>query len=102
MHAKAPMQPIIATTPLELLHIDFMSIEMTMELDQPPDMVNVLAFCNHFTKHIMAYMTPIQTEKTVAEFLWQRYISVFQAQAKLLSDQGANFKVISSKSCKNS
>ena len=35
-HAKAPMQPIIVTAPLELLHIDFTSIETTMELDQPP------------------------------------------------------------------
>ena len=42
--AKAPMLPIIATTPLELLHIDFISIEMTMELDLPPNVVNVLVF----------------------------------------------------------
>ena len=34
MHAKAPMQPITVTAPLELLHADFMSIEMTMEFDQ--------------------------------------------------------------------
>ena len=31
--AKAPMQPIIVTAPLELLHIDFSNIEMMMELD---------------------------------------------------------------------
>ena len=48
------MQPIIASTPLKLLHIDFMSIEMTMELDQAPTVVNVLVFCDHFTKHVMA------------------------------------------------
>ena len=29
------MQPIIVTAPLELLHIDFTSIETMMELDQP-------------------------------------------------------------------
>ena len=46
--ARTPLQPIIATAPLELLHIDFTSIEMTMELDQPPSMVNILVFCNHF------------------------------------------------------
>ena len=86
------MQPIIATTPLELLHINFMSFEMTIELDQPPNMVNVLVFCDHFTKHIMTYMTPNQTAKTVAKFLWQGYILILQAPAKLLSDQGANFE----------
>ena len=42
--AKAPMWPIIVTTPLELLHVDFTSIETTMDLDQPPNMVNLLVF----------------------------------------------------------
>ena len=85
-HAKAPMQPIIATAPLELLHIDFTSIEMMKELDQPPNVVNVLIFCDHFTKHVMAYMILDQTAKTVAKFLWQGYISIFKAPAKLLRD----------------
>ena len=33
-----------------------------------------------------------KSKKTVAKFLWQGYISIFRALAKLLSDQGANFK----------
>ena len=32
--------------------------EMTMKQDQPLNMVSILVFCNHFTKHIMAYVTP--------------------------------------------
>ena len=84
--AKAPVWPIIGTAPLELLHIDFTSIETTMELDQPPNMVTILVFCGHFTKHIMAYVTPNQTAKPVAKFLWQGYISTFGALAKVLSD----------------
>ena len=75
-----------------LLHIDFTIIETTMELDQPPNMVNILVFCDHFMKYIMAYMTHYQTAKTVAKFLWQGYILIFRASAKLLSDQGANFE----------
>ena len=85
------MQPIIVTAPLELLHIDFTSIETTMELDQLPHIVNILIFCNHFLKHIMAHMNPNQTVRTVAKFLWQGYISILRALAKLLIDQGANF-----------
>ena len=91
-YAKVPMQPIIATTPLELLHVDFTSIEMTMEVDQPPNMVSALVFCIHFTKYVMAYMTPNQTAKTVAKFLWQGYISSFGALTKLLHDRGTNFE----------
>ena len=90
-HTKAPMQPIIATAPLKVLHVDFTSNETTMELDQPPNMVSVLVFCDHFMKHVMAYMTPDQTVKTIARFLWQGYISIFRALAKLLSVQGTNF-----------
>ena len=56
-----------------------------MELDQSPNMVSILVFCNHFMKHIMAYVI-------AAKFLWQGYISIFGAPAKLLSDWGANFK----------
>ena len=41
-----------------MLHVDFTSIEMTMELDQPPNVVNVLVFCYYFVKHVMAYVTP--------------------------------------------
>ena len=85
-HAKAPMQPIIFTTPLELLHIDFTSIEMTIELDQPPNVVNVWVFVTTLQKHIMVYVTPDQTAKIVAKFLWQGYISIFRALAKLLSN----------------
>ena len=33
---KAPVCPIVATTPLDLLHVDFTSIETTMELDKSP------------------------------------------------------------------
>ena len=48
-----------------------------VELDQPPNMVNLLVFGDHFTKHVMAYVTPDQTVKTIAKFLLQGYISIF-------------------------
>ena len=86
------MQPIIATASLELLYMDFRSIEITMELDQPPNVVSILVFCNYFTKHIRAYVTLYQTAKTVAKFLWQGYVSIFRAPAKILGDQGAKFE----------
>ena len=71
----------MATAPLDLQHVDFTSIETTLEPDQSPRVANVLVFQDHFTKHILAYITPNQTAKTVAKFLYQAYISVFGAQA---------------------
>ena len=49
--AKAPMWPIIVTTPLELLHVDFTSIETMMELDQLPNMVSLFVFWPHYETH---------------------------------------------------
>ena len=89
---KDLLKSILVTSSLELLHVDFTGIEMMMELDQPPHVVNVLVFCDHFTRHIMVYVTPDQMAKTLAKFLWQGYISILRAPAKLLSDWGANFK----------
>ena len=88
---KAPLCPIVATAPLDLLHVDFTSIETTLELNQLPRVANVLVFQDHFTKHVLAYVTPDQTEKTVAKFLYGGYISIFGAPARLLSNRGASF-----------
>ena len=90
--AKVPMQPILATTPLALLHMDFTSNEMTMELDQPQMRWAFWSSNNDFMKYAMAYMTPDQTTKTITKFLWQGCILIFGAPAKLLSDQDANLE----------
>ena len=58
---KAPLCPIMATAPLDLLHVDFTSIETMLELNQSPRVANVLVFQDHFTKHVLAYVTPNQT-----------------------------------------
>ena len=81
----------MATTPLDLLHVDFTSLETTLELNQLPRVANVLVFQDHFTKHVLAYVTPDQTAKTVTKFLYGGYISIFGALARLLSNRGANF-----------
>ena len=60
---KAPLCPIVATAPLDLLHVDFTSIETTMELDQSPRVANILVFQDHFTKHVLVYVTPDQNCK---------------------------------------
>ena len=81
----------MGTALLVLLHVDFTSIETTLELSHSPRVANVLAFKDHFTKHVLAYVTPDQTGKTVTKFLYGGYISIFGAVARLLSDWGASF-----------
>ena len=88
---KAPLCPIQAYMPLELVHVDFTSIETTMELNQPPSVKNVLVLTDHFTMYVMAFITKDQKAKTVVQILYEQFISVFGVPAKLLSGQGVNF-----------
>ena len=88
---KAPLCPIVATASLDLLHADLTSIETTMEPNQLPTVTNILVFQDHFTKHMLAYIKPDQTVKTIAEFLYGGYISIFGALDRLMSDRGASF-----------
>ena len=88
---KAPLCPIRLHTPLELVHVDFTSLESTMELNKPPSIKNVLDITDHFMCYALAVVTKDQTSKTIAKVLYERFIVVFDVPAKLLSDQGANF-----------
>ena len=65
--SKVPLCPIVATTPMDLLHVDLSSIGMTLQLNRLPRVADVLVFQDHFMKHIMAYVTPNQTAKTVTK-----------------------------------
>ena len=88
---KAPLCPIRAHAPLELVNVDFTSIESTMELNKPPSIKNVLVITYHFTCYSLAVMTKDQTAKTIAKMLYERFIMVSVMPVKLLSNQGANF-----------
>ena len=87
--SKAPLHLIVATALMDLIHVEFTSIEMTLELNRPPKVPNVLVFQDHFTKHVMVYVTPNQAAKIVAKFLYQGYMSIFWAPARFLSNWGA-------------
>ena len=88
---EAPLCPISEHAPLELVHVDFTSIETTMELNKLPSIKNILVITDHFMRYALAVMTRDQTAKTIAKMLYERFIMVFGMPAKLLSDQGANF-----------
>ena len=67
-HAKASVQPIIITASLELLYVDFTSIETMMELDQPPNVVNVLAFATTLWNTLWQMWLLIRLQKLLLSF----------------------------------
>ena len=88
---RAPLCLIQVYAPLELVHLDYTSIESTMKLNKPPVVTNVLVMTDHFMRYALAVVTKDQTAKTVAKVFYECFIAVFQAPAKLLSDRVANF-----------
>ena len=88
---RAPLCPIQAYAPLELVHLDYTSIESTMELNKPPMVKNILVITDHFTRYALALVMKDQTVKTVVKVFYECFIAVFGVPTKLLSDRSVNF-----------
>ena len=52
-----PMQPIICTKPMELVHIDYVGMEVTVATDKNSVVKNVLVVVDHFTQYVQAFVT---------------------------------------------
>ena len=85
--ARAPLESIVTTAPLELVCIDFWTAE-----DRNNKSVDVLVITDHFTKMSHAFPCQDQTAKKVAKKLWDGFFCVYGFPQRLHSDQGANFE----------
>ena len=83
----APLQPIIASQPMELVHMDFLSIEPSKG-----NIEDVLVITDHFTRYAQAYPSKTQTVQATAKLLWENFIRHYGFPEKFLSDQGRNFE----------
>ena len=63
---RAEMKTIIASYPLELIHLDFLTIEAKSDSNKN---VSVLIVTDHFTRCATAYGIPKQTAPIVANVL---------------------------------
>ena len=91
---KVPLCPIRVHAPLELVNVDFTSVESTMELNKPWSMKNVLVMMDHFMHYALAVIMKDHMAKTMVKVLYERFIVVFSAPGKLLSNRGANFTLV--------
>lgn len=83
----APLVNIMTMRPLELVCMDFLSVE--------PDRSNtkdILVITDHFTKYAIAGPTQNQKARTVAKWLWDNFIIHYGFPEKLHSDQGPDFE----------
>ena len=83
----APLQPILVTQPLELVHMDYLSLEPSKG-----NIENVLVITDHFTRYALAYPSKTQTAQATARVLWDNFICHYGFPEKFISDQGRNFE----------
>ena len=83
----APLQPILVTQPLELVHMDYLSLEPSKG-----NIENVLVITDHFTRYALAYPSKTQTAQATARILWDNFICHYGFPERFISDQGRNFE----------
>ena len=85
------MQPIICTKPMELVHMDYIEMEVTVSTQEKLVVKNMLVIVDHFTRYVQSYVTRNQTARTTARVLYNEYFSMFGFPQRLMSDQGTGF-----------
>ena len=86
-----PMEPILCTEPLDLVHIDYMSMEVMVGIKEKPVVKNVLVVEDHLTCYTQAYVTNNHTTRTMAHILYNKFFSVFGFPRRLMSEQASEF-----------
>ena len=83
----APLVNVVTSQPLELLCMDFLSLEPSKG-----GIENILVITDHFTKYSVAVPCKNQTAKLTASILFKEFIEHYGFPQRLHSDQGRNFE----------
>lgn len=83
----APLSHLSSTGPMELVCMDFLSIEPDSK-----NICNVLVITDHYTRYAQAFPTKDQKASTVAKVLWEKYFIHYGLPRRMHSDQGRDFE----------
>lgn len=83
----APLHQIQSNGPMDLVCIDFLSVEPDLK-----GIGNVLVVTDHFTRYAQAYPTKDQKALTVAKVLNERFFVHYGLLSRIHSDQGRDFE----------
>ena len=82
------MESIVCTQPLELVHVDYVGMEVTVAAKEKPVVKNVLVVVDHFTRYIQAYVMKNHTAHTTARVLYNNFFSVFSFSPETVVGSG--------------
>ena len=68
-----PLEPILCTEPLDLVHIDYISMEVTVGMTEKPVVKNILVVEGHFTRFSQVHVTNNHTVRTTARVLYKSF-----------------------------
>ena len=60
------LTPILATEPMDLVHIDFVKVEIPGDLRKKPKRKNILVVVDHFMRFVQVYITKDEMAHTIA------------------------------------
>ena len=86
-----PMEPILCTEPLDLVHIDYVSMEVMVGVTEKAVVKNILVVEDHFTRFTQVYVTNNHTARTTVRVFYNEFFSVFGFPRQLMSDQASEF-----------
>ena len=84
----APLQPYHAIAPMELVHIDY----LTIEHGKTGTDVNILIITDHYSRFAQPIKTPNQTAHTTAAAAYNHFFSKYGFPEKIVTDRGTQFE----------
>ena len=88
---KVPLCTIAATEPMDLIHINLVRMEVTVETKKKPVVQKILVVTDHFSRFVQAYKVKDKRAITIAKCLYNNYFRHYSFPQCLLSDQGTEF-----------
>ena len=86
-HRGQQWRNIQATYPLQLMHLDYLTIEMTKGGKD----VHMVITTDHFTRYAWALITSLHTAKCTAQTLWDQFVVHYGLPESIISDKGSEF-----------
>ena len=88
---KAPLCTVTATEPMDLIHIDLVRMEVTVETKKKPVVQKILVVTDHFSRFVQAYKVKDKRAITITKCLYDNYFRHYGFPRRLMSDQGTEF-----------